>query len=200
MKGVIRKLVLEFLYLVRRAHSYRPMMVSSSAPEIGKILIASDKLKSSASLDGATLPRIKPEDGWIKPEQPGANQDDEVTKRFHKRRAPGEDGREGWILKVISGADRGRQYLAVTNTLKIGRHCDNHVYLKDPNISRRHALIIFLGERILIRDLHSTNGTWVNDQRVVGEIELPPDAKIQIGETILELEKVLPKPLKVGSS
>jgi ABC-type multidrug transport system ATPase subunit len=63
----------------------------------------------------------------------------------------------------------------------IGRDPSNDVVLNVPNVSRFHAQVERVGQRYRIRDLRSSNGTFVNDQRVEGEVWLQADDTIRIG-------------------
>jgi ABC-type multidrug transport system ATPase subunit/pSer/pThr/pTyr-binding forkhead associated (FHA) protein len=65
--------------------------------------------------------------------------------------------------------------------IQIGRDASNDVVLESPNISRFHAQVERVGQRFRIRDLRSANGTFVNDQRVEGEVWLQPNDEIRIG-------------------
>lgn len=71
--------------------------------------------------------------------------------------------------------------LGEKNLLQIGRASENDVTLKAPNVSRFHAQIERVGQRYRLRDLRSSNGTFVNDQRVEGEVWLNPQDSIRIG-------------------
>jgi ABC-type multidrug transport system ATPase subunit len=63
----------------------------------------------------------------------------------------------------------------------IGRDPSNDVVLDSPVISRYHAQVERVGQRYRVRDLRSSNGTFVNDQRIDGEAWLQPDDAIRIG-------------------
>src|SRR3990170_4064695 len=65
--------------------------------------------------------------------------------------------------------------------IQIGRDLSNDVILDSPQISRFHAQIERIGKRHRVRDLRSSNGTFVNDQRIAGEVWLKPDDTIRIG-------------------
>jgi predicted component of type VI protein secretion system len=68
----------------------------------------------------------------------------------------------------------------------IGREgCD--IVLPDPDVSRRHAVIRTLDSGLAIEDLGSTNGTYVNDQRLKGIAELQQGDRVRFGNTIWEL-------------
>lgn len=134
-----------------------------------------------------TLPRIR----RFKAETVNSDQEIEktITKRL-RRESQSKQLKEQWVITVVAGHDKGRQYLATTSQLKVGRKSDNHIYLKDPKVSRYHALLKLKGTKWYIRDLQSTNGTRVNNQKVVGEKELAPGAQITIGDTIIEIQKI----------
>lgn len=65
----------------------------------------------------------------------------------------------------------------------IGRR-NADVVLADPDVSRQHALVEKYGDRYLVRDLGSTNGTYVNGKRVDAEMLCPGDV-IEVGGTRL---------------
>lgn len=66
--------------------------------------------------------------------------------------------------------------------LTIGRHTDNDVVLADPKASRYHAVIERAGSRLRVRDLKSSNGTFLNKRRITQE-SLSSGDVIQIGST-----------------
>lgn len=72
-------------------------------------------------------------------------------------------------------------YLGEKTLLQIGRDPTNDVVLNVPTVSRYHAQIERIGQRYRVRDLRSSNGTFVNDQRVEGDVWLKPDDTIRIG-------------------
>ncbi len=76
-------------------------------------------------------------------------------------------------IKTIVFNDQG----AVT----IGRDPGNEVVLDSPTVSRYHAQVEKIGQRYRIRDLHSSNGTYVNDQAIEAEHWLKPEDTIRIG-------------------
>lgn len=70
-----------------------------------------------------------------------------------------------------------------TNLVQIGRDAANDVVLSSPTVSRFHAQIEKVGQRFRIRDLRSSNGTFVNDERVETETWLKPEDTIRIGQS-----------------
>lgn len=71
----------------------------------------------------------------------------------------------------------------------IGRGSDADITIDDNGASRRHAEVLWDGERAMVRDLGSTNGTQLNDRRIT-DAALPPDGVITIGRTQLRFRVV----------
>ena len=67
------------------------------------------------------------------------------------------------------------------NILTIGRDEGNDIKLDFPTISRFHAHVERVGRRYRVRDLHSANGTFVNDERIRTDTWLEPKDTIRIG-------------------
>lgn len=71
-----------------------------------------------------------------------------------------------------------------------GRNPTNHCRISDPSISSFHAEIHVDGESIRVRDLGSTNGTFIGGERI-REAVLPPGKPLRMGTAELHLEEVL---------
>jgi serine/threonine-protein kinase len=93
------------------------------------------------------------------------------------------------ILRVLAGPYRGREFtFDQHDTFLIGRSETAHLYLaEDKFFSRHHCLLEISPPRCFLRDLGSTNGTFVNGQRVQ-EVFLRSGDRIQGGQTLLEVE------------
>ena len=65
--------------------------------------------------------------------------------------------------------------------ITIGRDAGNDVVLDTPAVSRYHAQVERVGQRYRVRDLRSSNGTFVNGERIEGDVWLRPDDAIRIG-------------------
>ncbi len=65
--------------------------------------------------------------------------------------------------------------------ITIGRDRSNDIVLETPTVSRFHAVVERMGKRYRVRDLGSANGTFVNSQRVDGEVWIKTDDVIRIG-------------------
>jgi hypothetical protein len=77
----------------------------------------------------------------------------------------------------------GTAYPLVRAISRLGRGSDTDIRIEDPGASRNHCEIV-LGQPVLLRDLNSTNGTFVNGQRV-SQGELADGSTITIGSTQL---------------
>jgi EmrB/QacA subfamily drug resistance transporter len=89
-------------------------------------------------------------------------------------------------LKVISGTGVGES-TTVRGSATIGRDEGSDLRVQDPEVSRRHAKVTVQDGKAWIDDLHSTNGTFVNGERVVEHQSLVGGDRIQVGLTIIEL-------------
>jgi len=75
-------------------------------------------------------------------------------------------------------------------TLKIGRDAANDIVIADSKVSRKHIQITSDNGHFMITDLGSTNGTFVNGQKIDGEAEIFAEDIVKIGNTILDWEKL----------
>ncbi len=85
-------------------------------------------------------------------------------------------------LVMRSGPSVGKEYPLDKNELFIGRDLSNDIVINDPEISRRHSRLFMQGNTFAIEDLGSTNGTFVNGQRLMGPNMLRPGDVITFGE------------------
>jgi pSer/pThr/pTyr-binding forkhead associated (FHA) protein len=91
------------------------------------------------------------------------------------------------ILEIVEGTDAGRQ-IPLDNVVDIGREPSLPLHLdEDTQVSRRHARVAAQGGQVVVEDLGSTNGTYVNDQPISSPRSLNPGDKVRIGLTVLEL-------------
>jgi hypothetical protein len=92
-------------------------------------------------------------------------------------------------LRVLAGPYHGQEFVFDQHdTFLIGRSENAHLYLpEDRFFSRHHCLLEIAPPRVFLRDLGSTNGTYVNNQRVQ-EIFLKSGDRIQGGQTVLEVD------------
>lgn len=74
-------------------------------------------------------------------------------------------------------------------TVRIGRQAGNQIVLQDVSSSRVHAEVFFDSQasRCVITDLNSTNGTYVNRQRINGSVDLKANDTIRIGQAVIQV-------------
>ena len=95
----------------------------------------------------------------------------------------GEEAKHPY-LTFIAGPRLGELVRIEREVCVVGRSPDCDLWIEDGAISRRHFRIKFRKNRVSIEDLGSTNGTYVNGERV-SESELKDGDKIQISRTTI---------------
>lgn len=88
-------------------------------------------------------------------------------------------------LIMRTGPTPGAVYTLEGEQLMIGRDSTNEIVINDAEISRRHARLTFQGGKYVLEDLGSTNGTFVNGQRLAGPRVLKPGEVVSFGEQIM---------------
>jgi len=89
------------------------------------------------------------------------------------------------FLVVIYGDDLGKRNPLERPSVVIGRADDADIELDDESVSRNHAMVLNLGDQHIVKDLDSTNGTFVNDRRSA-EVILRDGDLLKIGRTIFK--------------
>ena len=104
-------------------------------------------------------------------------------------------------LRVLEGPYVGREFIFDQHdTFLIGRSDAAHLYLpEDKFFSRHHCLLEIAPPRCFLRDLGSTNGTFVNGQRV-SEVFLQNGDRIQGGQTVLQVDVLAEQAAPIDSS
>ncbi|MBJ8348147.1 BTAD domain-containing putative transcriptional regulator [Antrihabitans sp. YC2-6] len=82
--------------------------------------------------------------------------------------------------------------VAVSGRINIGRAPDNDIPLNDPKVSRYHARIVQGHRGLVIKDLESTNGVFVEDERLDADAMLYHGIEIRIGSTTMTFEETQP--------
>jgi pSer/pThr/pTyr-binding forkhead associated (FHA) protein len=101
----------------------------------------------------------------------------------------GEGGQEGaqWALRFISGKYQGGEFpLRPNREIIIGRSSDLDMVLVEDMVSRKHAKITTDDQVVTIQDLGSTNGTFVNGEKV-RKADLKDGDRILIGTSIIKI-------------
>jgi len=104
---------------------------------------------------------------------------------FEAPLAPEGGKRDRAYLVVLAGASVGEMYKIEGDKTVIGRGQKAQIRLLDDGISREHAQLVILKDRIVLQDLGSTNGTYCNGLKVEGNKELVDGDKILVGSTTI---------------
>lgn len=76
------------------------------------------------------------------------------------------DGLSGFALVVERGPRSGMTFLLREGNTTVGRHPDSDIFLNDVTVSRHHCRLVTKADKLAVEDSGSTNGTYVNDERV----------------------------------
>ena len=104
---------------------------------------------------------------------------------FEAPLAPDGGKRDRAYLVVLAGASVGEMYKIDNFKTVIGRGQKAQIRLLDDGISREHAQLVVMKDRIVLQDLGSTNGTYCNGLKVEGNKELVDGDKILVGSTTI---------------
>ena len=80
-----------------------------------------------------------------------------------------------WEIRVLTGSQRGQKFLLSRGTYRVGRSPSCEVTLQHSQVSKEHACIQVYGDGIVISDMKSRNGTFVNGTQIQSHILKPQD-------------------------
>ncbi|MDZ7733590.1 MAG: FHA domain-containing protein [Acidimicrobiia bacterium] len=112
------------------------------------------------------------------------------TKRTRRARrtvrAAGRRNGRARLLVVEPPEQKGRSY-EIGSELTVGRAAGCRVTVDDTYVSQLHARVYASDGGYMVEDLGSTNGTYLNRERVSGSLVMRPGDRLQVGNTVLEL-------------
>lgn len=88
------------------------------------------------------------------------------------------EGISGYAIVVEKGPRKGMSFLLKEGNTTVGRHPESDIFLNDVTVSRHHCRFVISGNDLTVEDSGSTNGTYVNDERV-------DSAKLKAGDEVL---------------
>ncbi|MCS6797055.1 MAG: sigma 54-interacting transcriptional regulator [Myxococcota bacterium] len=102
-------------------------------------------------------------------------------------------GQSSWLVRparltVVEGPDAGRAVEVGPVPLTVGADACCDLVLSDPAVSSRHVQLVVDEQGLCVRDLGSTNGTYVEELRV-GVVHLRQPASIRVGQSVLRVEQ-----------
>jgi len=100
------------------------------------------------------------------------------------------------LVVMTPGKMEGKAIPITLSQFVIGRDPQCHLRPASPVISKRHCALLVRGEKVFVRDFESTNGTFVNDQPVKGEVELQNADVLKVGPIAFAVNvEVTPAPV-----
>jgi DNA-binding NtrC family response regulator len=103
------------------------------------------------------------------------------------RRKPDLLGVQEFHLVLVNTNNAGSSYPLTQPDVTVGKAPDNDLVIDHPTVSRNHLLIRRQGDRFLLQDLGSTNGTFI-DGAQVREVYLRPGALLEVGDVQLRFQ------------
>jgi predicted component of type VI protein secretion system len=91
-------------------------------------------------------------------------------------------------LVILSQGMTGRSHELKVDKTTIGRVDDNTFPIAESSVSSHHCEVLLRGSEVVVKDLNSTNGTFVNGDRITGEAVLKPNQILRLGQIELRLE------------
>jgi pSer/pThr/pTyr-binding forkhead associated (FHA) protein len=95
-----------------------------------------------------------------------------------------------YILQVVKGRSTTTTLKLNDGVTSIGRHDDCVIRIKSSQVSRRHCELLEDGEALTLRDLGSSNGTFVNGKRVLGQQQLKHGDEVTLGAVTLRVAQL----------
>jgi predicted component of type VI protein secretion system len=90
------------------------------------------------------------------------------------------------VTLVYFKPDGGRKDISLDKAnIVIGRRPDCDVRVPRLGVSRRHCELVVRGDSLVVRDLGSSNGTYVNGTRISGENIVEPGTRLRVGQVVL---------------
>lgn len=96
-------------------------------------------------------------------------------------------------LVLLSAGMTGRTHELKAEKTTVGRVEDNSFQIAEPSVSSHHCEVMVRGNDIIVKDLNSTNGTFINGEKVT-EGPLKPGQILRLGQIEMRLETDAPPP------
>ena len=91
---------------------------------------------------------------------------------------------DSFQLVQRSGPTPGKSYSISKNEIYMGRDITNDIVINDPEISRKHARLTLQSGGYLLEDLGSTNGTFIDGQRITGPHMMSASEVVMLGDNV----------------
>jgi len=107
--------------------------------------------------------------------------DDDATQFYTQGAAYSLMNEEVHCLEVSLDGEMSQRYIVTPLGLKIGRVAPADIVLADAKVSRTHCMVELKDDQLFVADLNSTNGTFVDGERVAGAAILPVGSVLTVG-------------------
>ncbi|MGC1719881.1 MAG: FHA domain-containing protein, partial [Isosphaeraceae bacterium] len=105
-----------------------------------------------------------------------------------------------YALQVVRGRSEANTLRLMDGVNSIGRHDDCQIRIRSSQVSRRHCQLFEDGNKLILWDLGSSNGTFVNGKRVLGQQTLKPGDVLTIGGVTLRVDLLGAAPKSAAAS
>lgn len=95
-----------------------------------------------------------------------------------------------WLLTIRTSNEKVIEFLPSEGLTTFGRITENDIVIRDDAVSRHHAEMLFNPDSVTlsIRDLGSTNGTYVNGKRIKVAVQLEHGDQVRIGKSLISIK------------
>jgi predicted component of type VI protein secretion system len=101
-----------------------------------------------------------------------------------------DESKMNYVLQVVRGRSASTTLKLADGVTSIGRHDDCLIRIKSSQVSRRHCEVFEVSDKLTIRDLGSSNGTFVNGKKVSGQQVLKHGDELTVGAVTLRVAKL----------
>ncbi|NNF54326.1 MAG: FHA domain-containing protein [Acidimicrobiales bacterium] len=109
-----------------------------------------------------------------------------VTKDRRTRRPKKKSAKKPSVV-IVEPLSHAGLVFEVDGQLTIGRSAACDITLDDTFVSSQHARVAITPNGLLVSDLGSTNGTYVDRQKVTGPVSVHSGSRVQVGSTVMEV-------------
>ena len=96
-------------------------------------------------------------------------------------------------LVILTQGMTGRAHELKVDKTTIGRVEDNTFQIAESSVSSHHCEVLLRGQEVVVKDLNSTNGTFINGEKITESV-LKPGNTLRVGQIELRLENGAPAP------
>jgi predicted component of type VI protein secretion system len=100
-----------------------------------------------------------------------------------------------YVLQVVRGRSASTTLKLADGVTVIGRHDDCLIRIKSSQVSRRHCELYEVADKLTLRDLGSSNGTFVNGKKVSGQQALKHGDEVTVGAVTLRVAQLGQAPI-----